>query len=49
METTLKKQGEGLEYIEPSLSAALYAGAGMASKYIQKALYGDFALLWAGK
>jgi hypothetical protein len=34
---------------EPRLGAALLAGARLATKYINKALLGDYTLLGAGK
>ncbi|KAF7372454.1 hypothetical protein MVEN_00106900 [Mycena venus] len=47
MEVTLTEQAKKLEEDEPTLSAALLAGATVATKYISKALFGDYVLLGA--
>jgi hypothetical protein len=49
MEVTLTNLAEKYEDDEPNLSAALLAGAAIATKYISKALFGDYPLLGAGK
>jgi hypothetical protein len=48
MEVTPTNLAEKHEDDEPNVSAALLAGAEMATKYISKALFGDFALLGVG-
>ncbi|KAJ7924535.1 hypothetical protein B0H13DRAFT_1601577 [Mycena leptocephala] len=48
MEVTLTNLATTFNEEEPNLSAALRAGAEMATKYISKALYGDYVLLGAG-
>ncbi|KAF7348260.1 Reverse transcriptase-RNase H-integrase [Mycena sanguinolenta] len=47
MESTLTDKATEYEDDEPDLSAALRAGAELATKYISKALFGDFPLLGA--
>ncbi|KAF7370112.1 Reverse transcriptase-RNase H-integrase [Mycena sanguinolenta] len=47
MESTLTDKATEYEDDEPDLSAALRAGAELTTKYISKALFGDFPLLGA--
>ncbi|KAF8181032.1 hypothetical protein K438DRAFT_1976480 [Mycena galopus ATCC 62051] len=47
MEVTLTALATKHEEDEPTLSAALFAGAAVATKYISNALFGDYVLLGA--
>jgi hypothetical protein len=48
MEVTLTALATKHKEDEPTLSAALLAGAAVATKYISNALFGDYVLLGAG-
>jgi hypothetical protein len=48
MEVTLTALATAHKEDEPTLSAALLAGAAVATKYISNALFGDYVLLGAG-